>query len=64
MISLVDKFPKVAKEWHPTKNGNLKPIDVSIFSNKKVCWTCLNGHEYEANISNRTKIKSPTGCPY
>ena len=22
-------FPQIAKEWHPTKNGNLKPEKVS-----------------------------------
>jgi len=30
--------PKLAKEWHPTKNGSLKPDDVTAYSNKRVWW--------------------------
>ena len=28
--------PELAKEWHPTKNGNLKPTQVTLLSEKKV----------------------------
>lgn len=30
--------PELAEQWHPTKNGNLKPTDVTAGSNKKVWW--------------------------
>lgn len=30
--------PDLAKQWHPYKNGNLTPEDVTIKSNKKVWW--------------------------
>lgn len=30
--------PELAKQWHPTKNGNLKPADVTAYSRKKVWW--------------------------
>ena len=53
-------MPSLAKEWHPTKNGNLKPSDVSIGTNKKVWWKCPLGHEYQASIANR---KNGTKCP-
>lgn len=46
--------PKLAKEWHPIKNGNLTPRDVTKSNGKKVWWLCNNGHEWEAKISNRT----------
>ncbi len=52
--------PQIAKEWHPTKNGNLKPTDVTAGSQKKVWWLCNKGHEWEAVIYNRKKA----GCPY
>jgi glutaredoxin len=55
-------FPKVAKEWHPTKNGNLKPEDVAKSSNKKVWWLCSKGHEWLAVVSNRTTLTS--NCPH
>lgn len=32
--------PKLALEWHPTKNNNLKPTDVTQSNGKKVWWLC------------------------
>lgn len=52
---------KLAKEWHPTKNGSLTPRNVSVFSNKKAWWVCSKGHEWKATINSRS---SGTGCPY
>jgi len=60
--SLAYRFPELAKEWHPTKNGNLTPYDIMPGSGKKVWWVCKRNHEWEATISNRTGNKS--GCPY
>ena len=59
---LVTTHPDIAKEWHPTKNGNLKPTDVVAGSDRKVWWKCEFSHEWEANIKSRTKLN--TGCPY
>ena len=53
--------PKLAREWHPVKNGDLTPKDVTIGSNKKVWWKCSKGHEWMATITNR---KNHHGCPY
>ena len=54
---------KLVSEWHPTKNGVLKPENFTQWSNKKVWWQCSKGddHEWQANISNRSKGK---GCPF
>ena len=59
--SLADKYPDLAKEWHPTKNDSLKPEMFTYASNKKVWWKCSKGHEWEAVISSRTG--SDRGCP-
>ena len=48
--SLLDKFPEIAKEWHPTKNERLTPLDVTAFSNRFVWWQCEKGHEWRAMI--------------
>ena len=32
---LASQCPDVAKQWHPTKNGSLKPTDVAVKSQKK-----------------------------
>lgn len=52
--------PDLAAEWHPTKNGDLTPEDVTEASGKKVWWLCKNGHDYEMAIYNR---KRGSGCP-
>ena len=52
--------PKLASEWHPTRNGALKPSDFSAGSSRKVWWQCVNGHEWQAVISSRS---SGRGCP-
>jgi len=62
-------FPKLAKEWHPTKNGNLSPSDVTFGTAKKVWWKCSKGpdHEWQTVVSSRTghyAKRKPTGCPY
>ena len=53
--------PDLAKEWHPSKNKEICPTQVSAGSKKKVWWICKNGHEYQASIANR---KTGYGCPY
>ena len=59
--NFADKFPKIAKEWHPTKNGNSKPQDFIVGSGKKVWWKCSKGHEWQATIKDRNRGR---GCPY
>lgn len=53
--------PKLAKEWHPIKNGKLRPSDVFPGSHKKAWWICENKHEWEAVIKSRV---NGIGCPY
>ena len=52
--NLAFRFPEVAKEWHPTKNGDLRPEDVTYGSHKKVWWMCEKGHEWQNKVNNRT----------
>ena len=55
------KYPDLAKEWHPTKNGNLIVNDVSASSNKKVWWKCsFCGNEWQSTVNHRTDER---GCP-
>ena len=58
--SLAETNQKLSSEWHPTRNGDLKPENVTRGSDRKVWWKCERGHEYEATISNRSYGK---GCP-
>jgi hypothetical protein len=62
--SLAKRAPAVAKQWHPTKNGDLRPRHVVAGSHKRVWWKCPNGpdHEWQATIENRTF--AGTNCPF
>ncbi|MBM6921517.1 zinc-ribbon domain-containing protein [Phocea massiliensis] len=54
--------PHLAKEWHPTENGNLKPEDITVGSNKEVWWLCPEGHFYLMAVNQQAKRNY--GCPY
>lgn len=60
-MPLSEANPKLAGEWHPTKNGSLTPSDVAPGSEKKVWWRCAKGHEWETMVNSRSK---GSGCPY
>ena len=55
--------PELAKQWHPTKNENLTPLDVSPVSGKKAWWECPmnNQHSWLASVAHRANGR---GCPY
>jgi len=55
------RFPEVAAQWHPTRNGNLTPAQVSAGMNAKVWWRCEQGHEWETTVYRRAT--RGTGCP-
>jgi len=57
----LSSYPHLVKEWHPTKNGDLTPNDITHGSHKKVWWLCSNGHTYSQQINNKTILKY--GCP-
>lgn len=60
--SLGSVNPELAKEWHPTKNGDLTPFDVFANTNRYIWWLCpICGHEWKSKCSNRNIGKR--GCP-
>jgi hypothetical protein len=62
--SLGSKNPELSAQWHPTRNGDLTPFDVTTGSNKKVWWKCQNGpdHEWDAVISSRSAGRGCSFC--
>lgn len=52
--NLLVRFPEIAGQWHPTKNGEMEPSQVRHGSDRKVWWLCPSGHEYQATILNRS----------
>jgi hypothetical protein len=60
--SLADRNPELAKEWHPTRNGDLTPDQVTPGSSRKVWWRCSLGYELGAILVNRTCGHSCPDC--
>lgn len=57
---LATTHPQLAAEWHPTKNGDLKPTDVTYGRADVIWWLCPEGHAYQASLNHRS---SGTNCP-
>jgi hypothetical protein len=55
--------PEHASEWHPDKNGDLKPSRMTVGSSKKVWWRCRTDptHEWQTSVASRTRLGA--GCP-
>ena len=70
-MSLVEKYPEVAAEFHPTRNVGIDVQSITYASNKRVLWRCAKGcstsgcttpiHEWISSVNNRTLGR---GCPY
>jgi len=58
--SLNDRYPEIADQWHPTKNGDVLPDQVSSRCDKKVWWLCSCGDEWLARVAARS---GGYGCP-
>jgi DNA-directed RNA polymerase subunit RPC12/RpoP len=58
---LATTHPELAKQWHPTKNGDIKPTNITANSNKEIWWMCECGHEWQTKPNNRMRAR---GCPY
>lgn len=65
-LSLKKNYPEIAKQWHPTKNGKLKPEMFSVSSSYRAWWYCpVCGGEWKVSIDNRTASykKGQGKCP-
>ena len=61
---LATKNPELAKQWHPTKNGDLTPYDVTCGSGKNVWWQCSKNPKHEWNTDIDSRVYNNNGCPY
>ena len=53
-------FPELARQWHPTRNGDFLPEQVVPGSHRMVWWICEKGHAWRAQVKSRV---SGCGCP-
>ena len=61
--SLAETHPELAKQWHPTKNRNLKLNDLTYGSSKPVWWICDKGSDHQWLAPIKRRIKGAR-CPY
>ncbi len=64
-LSIATLFPKLVKEWHPTKNGRLKPELFTSGSKEPIWWLCSEcGYEWQSPINFRTRASRVNSkCP-
>jgi hypothetical protein len=58
---LSTRCPRLADQWHPTKNGTLTPENVTYGSDRVVWWRCPKGHEWRDPVSRRVVLP---GCKF
>jgi Zn finger protein HypA/HybF involved in hydrogenase expression len=63
--SMRETHPHLADEFHPTKNGNLTPDNITAGSHQRVWWLCPTcDHEWPTTRCSNRISKGLTGCPY
>ena len=56
--SLADSRPDLLAYWDYTKNADLDPKKISIYSRKEAWWTCAHGHSYTMPIYKKVHAKT------
>ena len=57
---LITKHPFLSQEWHREKNPQTTPLGVACYSNQKVWWLGICGHEWQDTPGHRVMGR---GCP-
>lgn len=55
--------PIAVTEWHPVKNGDLKPDAILASYRQHVWWICQKGHQWSASPISRFSGGTTSGCP-
>ena len=55
-----ETHPNLAAQWHPVRNGEIRPENVSSGSRYRAWWICAYGHEWDAVIPSRVRGNN---CP-
>ena len=59
--SFGNQHPHLAKEWHPTLNGDITPYDITSGCSDYFYWQCKYGHVFHTSPSER--VRRHAGCP-
>ncbi len=58
---LSERYPEIAAQWHPERNGEKTADDVTGISTYRAFWLCKSGHEWQCKVHRRTIYGS--NCP-
>lgn len=61
--SFAVRYPNLAREWHPIKNGILRPQDFFSNSQQEVWWQCQVDADHEWQSKIKTRTGGNTSCP-
>ena len=62
--SLAARSPRIAAEWHPTRNGLVGPADITGTSTRVCWWQCSLRPEHQWRAAVRDRSRHQKGCPY
>lgn len=51
--SLLSRYPMLAGQWHPDKNGDITPDKILPTSTALAWWVCHKGHEFQQSVKVR-----------
>jgi hypothetical protein len=61
---MLNLHPILASQWHPRKNGKLRPDQIQCDSDKYVWWRCAQNEEHEWQGVICQQSRSKLNCPY
>jgi hypothetical protein len=57
LAKLEKEYPELLAQWHPQRNGDLTPVNVSASSTRQVWWKCDQcNHEFQTSIITRLSL--------
>jgi hypothetical protein len=58
------RYPELVGQWHPVKNGDLKPERVVAGSSRPAWWRCLESPEHQWRATPHDRIAGKGACPF
>ena len=57
-------YPSLLAQWHPTRNVDIFPDEVSYGSQRRIWWKCPKGPDHEWCVSATNRTSHGRGCPF
>ena len=57
----VSGYPRLLAQWHPDRNADLLPSEVSYRSNRPIWWRCAAGRDHEWRVAPKHRTGADAG---